>query len=231
MANISHAEFEKIWKGPVIRIGVVTIVVPMLLCFLPNVYLYMVYGVFPPWDIALKAWGMIAAIFGAFYIVEPISYYPILGLTGTYISFLSGNIGNLRLPCSAVAQEVVGVEPGTPEAEIVSTLGVAGSVVTNLFFVTLAAIAGATLLAMLPASIANAFKNYTVAAIFGAMFGQFTLKYPLLAVAGLGIPVGLFMGGPALGIPFLAQTWFVIVCSVFGTILIGRVLYKQHIIG
>ena len=128
MANISHAEFEKIWKGPVIRIGVVTIVVPMLLCFLPNVYLYMVYGVFPPWDIALKAWGMIAAI-------------------------------------------------------------------------------------------------------FGAMFGQFTLKYPILAVAGLGIPVGLFMGGPALGIPFLAQTWFVIVCSVFGTILIGRVLYKQHIIG
>ena len=73
-------------------------------------------------------------------------------------------------------------------------------------------------------------KRY-IAAIFGAMFGQFTLKYPILAVAGLGIPVGLFMGGPALGIPFLAQTWFVIVCSVFGTILIGRVLYKQHIIG
>ena len=230
MSTVNHEEFERIWKGPAIRIGIVTVVVPMLMCFLPNVYLYVVHGVFPPWGVAFKAWGMIAAIFGAFYIVEPISYYPILGLTGTYISFLSGNIGNLRVPCSAVAQEVVGVEPGTPEAEIISTLGITGSVITNLFFTTLAAIAGATLLSMLPVSIANAFKNYTVAAIFGAMFGQFTLKYPQLGIVGLGIPVALALGAPALGIPFLAQTWVLIVASVFGTILVGRIFYKAHII-
>lgn len=230
MTSVSHSEFEKIWRGPVIRIGVSTILFPTIMCFLPNLYLYLKFGVFPPLSTALQAWGMIAAIFGAFYIVEPVSYYPVLGLTGTYISFLSGNIGNLRLPCSAVAQEVVGVEPGTNEAEIISTLGVAGSVITNLFFVTLAAVAGAALLAVFPEPVANAFKNYTVAAIFGAVFGQFTMKYPALAVIGIGIPVGLFLGAPALGIPFLAQTWVVIVLSVFGTIAAGRVLYKTGLL-
>ena len=171
-----------------------------------------------------------AAIFGAFYVVEPVSYYPILGLTGTYISFLSGNIGNLRVPCSAVAQEVVGVEAGSPEAEIVSTLGLTGSVVTNLFFTTLAAIAGTALLAVFPEPIAIAFKQYTVAAIFGAVFGQFTLKYPKLAVAGIAIPLLIYIVAPKIGLGFLTQTWIVIVASVFGTIAVGRLLYKKGLL-
>ena len=227
---ISHAEFEKIWKAPVVRIGVVTVLIPTFLCFLPNVYLYLQYGVFPPLSVALKAWGMIAAIFGAFYVAEPVSYYPVLGLTGTYISFLSGNIGNLRLPCSAVAQEVVGVEAGTPEAEIVSTLGVAGSVVTNLFFTTLAALAGTALLAAFPEPIALAFKQYTVAAIFGAVFGQFILKFPLLAIAGIGIPMTMHLLSYNMSIPFLSQSWLLIIASIFGTIAIGRLLYKKGLL-
>lgn len=227
---VSHEEFDKIWKKPAVKIGVITIIVPMLMCFLPNVYLFLRFGAFPPLSVALKAWAMIATIFGAFYIVELVSYYPILGLTGTYITFLTGNMGNLRVPCSAVAQEVVGVKPGTQEAEIVSTLGLTDSVVTNLFFTTLAAVAGATLLAIFPEPIAIAFKQYTVAAIFGAVFGQFTLKYPALAAAGLGIPLLLFIGGPAIGLSFLAESWIVIIGSVFGTIGFGRLLYKKGLL-
>ena len=45
-----------------------------------------------------------------------------------------------------------------------------------------------------------------------------------------GGSVALALGAPALGIPFLAQTWVLIVASVFGTILVGRIFYKAHII-
>lgn len=173
---------------------------------------------------------MVAATFGAFYIVEPISYYPVLGMTGTYISFLSGNIGNLRMPCAAVALEVVGEESGTPEAEMVSTLGLAGSVVTNLFFVSLAAVAGAWFLNALPLALQNAFKAYTVPAIFGAMLGSFGMKYPVLIIFGLGIPLFLLYGAPLVGLAFLSKVWIAIVCAVFGTILVARVFYKMKII-
>lgn len=224
---INQVEFNKLWKGPVVRTGVITVIIPMLMCFLPSLYLYVAHGVFPDFNTAMNAWAMIATIYGAFYVVEPISYYPILGLTGTYISFLSGNIGNLRVPCSAIAQEAVGAKSGTPESEIASTLGICGSVITNLFFVSLAAVAGAALLGILPAAVQEAFKLYTVPAIFGAMLGQFGSKMPSLIPFALAIPFFMLYIAPMIGLGILATPWMVIVASVFGTIAIGRLFYVK----
>lgn len=227
---INPVEFEKRWNGPVMRIGIITVLIPMLMCFLPNLYLYLVHGVFPEFSVAMKAWGMIAATYGAFYIVEPLSYYPILGMTGTYISFLTGNIGNLRVPCAAVAQEAVGAQPGTPEGELASTLGITGSVVTNLFFVSLAAVAGAALLDMLPPIVQNVFKAFTVPAIFGAMLGQFGSKAPVLIIFGLGIPLFLLYIAPMIGLGFLSAPWIVIAAAVFGTIFAARILFQKGVL-
>lgn len=215
-------EFERFWNKPVIRIGAITVFLGAIFAFLPSLYLWVRYGVFPPLPMALKAWGLVAAAFGAFYIVEPISYYATLGLSGTYLSFLSGNIANLRLPCAAMAQEVTEAKSGTPEAEIVATLGITGSIITNLIGVTLAAFIGAALIRIFPPVIANAFKVYTVPAIFGAVFGQFTLRYPKVAVFGIGIP--LLLMGVLKGIP----VWLVIPASVFGSIAVARVFYNAE---
>ena len=57
--------------------------------------------------------------------VEPISYFPIVGVAGTYMAFVSGNISNLRIPCAMIAQKAAGVEPGTDRGSIVATLGMA----------------------------------------------------------------------------------------------------------
>lgn len=212
---------DEIWVKPVIRVGMTTLLLAAFLSFLPSIYLYMKYGVFPSFDIAMKSWGMIAALFGAFYVVEPISYYSVLGMTGTYLSFLSGNISNLRLPCAAMALEVTETEPATREGEIISTLGITGSIITNLIGTTLAAFIGAALIKLFPPVIADAFKNYTVPAIFGAVFGQFAIKYPKLAIVGIGIPV-------ILRFTTTLPAWVLIIASVFGTIIIARLLYNME---
>ncbi len=228
--SVNKNDFAALWNAPAIRIGTMTLLLPMLLAFLPNVYLYLQYGAIPPLGAALKAWGMIAMMFGAFYIVEPISYYPVLGMTGTYMSFLSGNISNLRLPCSAVAQDAVGVETGTPEAEIISTLGIAGSILTNLFFVSLAAVVGAELLRMLPDAVVECFKSYTIPAVFGATFGQFVVKFPLIGAIAVFICVLFFFGAPLVGLGFLTQPWIVLIFAIFGTMFVTRVLYKSGLL-
>jgi len=237
--NTSSPEFKTLWRDPVVRLGVITVVIPTIMCFFPNIYLYLVHGAAPSFEEAMRAWGMIILIFGAFYLVEPISYYPILGLSGTYISFLSGNISNLRIPCSAVAQEVAGTESGTLEAEIVSTLGITGSVVTNLLFLSLAVVAGPVLLGLFPPALQDAFRIYTVPAIFGAMLGQFALKAPILLIPAVGIPVFLLAIVPTLGLPeipslwfpeIFSMLWFVIASSVFGTVACARVFYKRGIL-
>ena len=193
-----------------------------LLSFPPLIYLYFAHGVLPPFAESMTAWILVASVFGAFYVVEPISYYPILGLAGTYISFLSGNISNLRLPCSAMAQEVVGVQEGTKQAEIIGTMGIVGSVIINLIGVTLAAFVGTWLLGLFPQFVADAFRQYTAPAIFGAVFGQFSMRQPKLAPFALGIPLTLLY--------FNMPIWLVILAAVFGTIGISRVFYKLKII-
>ena len=214
--------YEEIWVKPVIKIGMVTMLLAVILSFGPIAYLYFVHGILPDWPTALTAWGLVAATFGAFYVVEPISYYPVLGLAGTYISFLSGNISNLRLPCAAMAQDVVGAEEGTRRGEIIGTMGICGSVVVNLIGVTLAAFIGSWLIGILPEVVADAFKTYTAPAIFGAVFGQFSLKEPKLAPFALAIPlILLFLNVPV---------WLVILAAVFGTMAIGRVFYKKKLI-
>lgn len=133
------------------------------------------------------------------------------------------NISNLRLPCSAMAQEVVGVEEGTRQAEIIGTMGIVASVIVNLIGVTLAAFVGSWLIALFPPAIADAFRTYTAPAIFGAVFGQFSMRQPKLAPFALGIPVIL------LGV-FNVPVWVAILAAVFGTILIARIFYTRKII-
>lgn len=220
--QINEQKYHEVWTKPVIRMGMITMLLACVLSFIPLIYLYMVHGILPPFAQAMTAWVLVASVFGAFYVVEPISYYPILGLAGTYISFLSGNISNLRLPCSAMAQEVVGVEEGTKQAEIIGTMGIIGSVVVNLAGVTLAAFLGTWLIGLFPKFVADAFRQFTAPAIFGAVFGQFAMRQPKLAPFALAIPMTLLY--------FKMPIWLVILAAVFGTIAISRVFYKMKII-
>ncbi|OFI06275.1 hypothetical protein CLOACE_10480 [Clostridium acetireducens DSM 10703] len=218
---MDNREFNEVWNKPVIKVGMITLLLGAVTSFLPCFYLYFAHGVIPNISTILKSWGMIASLFGAFYIVEPISYYSIFGLAGTYLSFLSGNMSNVRIPCAAMALEATETKPATKEAEIVSTLGITGSIITNLIGVTLAAFVGAALIKVLPPTIADAFKNYTVPAIFGAVFGQFSLKYPKLGVVGIGIPA-------VLRLTTKLPSWVLIIASVFGTIVVAKIMYNKE---
>ena len=103
---MNEKELMKQWKKDSMRIGSPTNILAALTAFLPVIWLCTTYNCWPPVSTILTAWGMVAASFGAFYFVEPISYYAALGMTGTYLSFLSGNIGNMRVPCAALALDV-----------------------------------------------------------------------------------------------------------------------------
>lgn len=220
---MNEKELMKQWKKDSIRIGSPTNILAALTAFLPVIWLCTTYNCWPPVSTVLTAWGMVAASFGAFYFVEPISYYAALGMTGTYLGFLSGNIGNMRVPCAALALDVTKSKTGTIQAEVVSTMAICGSIVTNLIGTTSAVIIGGAVLAVLPEFIVAGLTKYASSAIFGATFGNFAIKYPKIAVFALLIPVVLKM---FTGLPAAA----VIVCTVFGTLLVARVFYQKGLL-
>lgn len=210
--------YEKDWNKPVIRIGVTTMGLASLTMFIPLMYICITQGTYPSLANILKGWSMSFAAWGVFYFVEPITYYAVVGLSGTYLGFLSGNIGNLRIPCAVTALEVTGVEPGTRQGEIVATLGMTGSVITNIFFTILAAIAGTTLLSVLPTPVVDAFSKYTVPAIFGAIIGQSSLKQ---------IRIGTFSIVLALVLKLVIKpsSYFEMLLSVIGVVIFARMIY------
>ena len=176
--------YDKSFTKPIIRYGSFTNLIAIPLCFIPAIYLWIANGAFPGWGNILTGWMYTASMFAIYSVVEPICYFPILGLPGTYMSFLSGNIGNMRVPCAVIAQESLGVEPGTKKAELIATLGIAGSIFTNIIIITIAAIGGQALLSLFPPVVLMAFK-YVSSAIFGAMFAMFAsknLKYGTFAI-------------------------------------------------
>lgn len=217
---MNEKELLNQWKKGSIRIGSPTNILAALTSFIPVIWLCTTYDCWPPVSTVLTAWGMVAASFGAFYFVEPVSYYAALGMTGTYLSFLSGNIGNMRVPCAALALDVTKSETGSLQAEIVSTMAICGSIITNLIATTSAVVVGSAVLAVLPAFIVSGLTKYASSAIFGATFGNFAVKYPKIAVFALGIPLVLKMFTP---LPAAA----VIVCAVFGSLGVARVFYKK----
>ena len=209
-----EALYEQHFTREIIKWGRLTNLVAVPLCFIPAIVMAVYFNAMPPVADILKGWVLIASIYGIYAIVEPISYLPVLGLPGTYMSFLAGNIGNMRVPCSAVAQEAVGVEPGSKRAELVSTLGIAGSIITNLIVVTIAAVAGAAIMNIMPPIVIEGFK-YVSPAIFAGAFGMYAVKKPILAV--FAISVGLFL----LLVVKVIPVYFMIPIVVFGTVGFG----------
>jgi hypothetical protein len=69
---------------------------------------------------------------GIIYFIEPISYFPVLGPIGTYMSFLSGNIGNMRMPVVGAVQSALSAEPGSRKAEMAAVFGLVASNLVNL---------------------------------------------------------------------------------------------------
>lgn len=164
------------------------------------------------------------------YIVEPISYFPILGIPGTYLTFLSGNTSNMRVPCSSVAQEAAGVEMGTEEGSIISTIGIATSILVNIVILTVGAVAGSVILNILPAPVKEAL-NFLLPALFGAVFGQFAATRPKLGVVAAIIAIGMNW---LMKLGFLSfipgnPSYVVILVAVFGSIYAGKLLYKKEL--
>jgi hypothetical protein len=133
-----------------------------------------------------------------FWFIEPVSYFLILGICGTYISFLAGNISNFRLPVSAVAQEVAEVRQGSHEGEVISTIAITATQVVMTISALTGALFVSAIVGSLPAPVVAAF-DWLLPSIWGAIIVQFGLRnwrYAVVAVIASVIVV-VYSGFPS----------------------------------
>ena len=103
-------------------------IVLCLIIFAFPVAVSIIYSAVPEWEGLVK--GLIATVpmYWAVGIVEIFTYVPMLGAGGTYLSFVTGNISNLKLPCAIDAMERAEVKPTDEEGEIISTIAIKNTV-------------------------------------------------------------------------------------------------------
>lgn len=220
--------FEKEYMTKMNRVGKITGYLGVFVSFAPAVVLAIVYGITPQPAALLTAFISIASAVGVLWFVEPISYFAVLGPIGTYMSCLSGNISNMRLPCASIAQVSAGVEPGSKEGTIISSIGMAVSIVINISVLTIGVVLGSSVLSMLPIKVTEAL-NYLLPALFGALLVQFGMKQKKHAVMMLifavilciAINAGIFSWIPG------SSNYLHILASVFVSIAAATVTYKK----
>ncbi len=231
MENNQQNYYTKTYIPSIIKWGKLTMLLGILLCFGPALVVSGIYGYMPPISAIIAGTISQISVSGAFYVVEPISYFPILGIPGTYLTFLSGNTSNMRVPCASVAQEAAGVEMGTEKGSVISTIGIAVSILVNIVILTVGAVGGNAILAILPVGVQNAL-NFLLPALYGAVFGQFAIARPKLAVIAVVIAFGMNWLLKNGFLAFLPGTpsYAVILVAVFGSIFAGKLLYKKELV-
>ncbi|MBO5198170.1 MAG: hypothetical protein J6B85_06585 [Lachnospiraceae bacterium] len=156
-------------------------------------------------------------------IVEFLVYAPMLGAGGSYLSFLTGNVTNLKIPCAMNARDIAKTEVGTPENEIISTLSVATSSLVTMLVIFI----GVLLLVPLSPILSNptltpAFDN-VVPALFGALGLKYFLKSPKIAIIPLICMTLLCVLVPAA----ISQTSLLLIPAGGLALAIGFLLFKK----
>lgn len=182
--NVYNDEFLK----PIIFWGTRTNLLAVLLAFLPPLYMYFAHSMIPSFSEVLRGFILVAPYAVVLQIVEPPSYFPILGVPGTYMSFLAGNISNVRVPCAAVAQNAAGVVEGSEEGSIISTIAIGVSVIVNILILLVGVFIGSRLLEAFP-PVLNKALEYILPAVFGGVFGTFAMRGFKLSIVALAVSI------------------------------------------
>lgn len=159
------------------KIGRTTMLLGMVATLAPALLMTFYFGYNPGISAIIAGAICQISVSGAFWFSELISYYPIVGRAGLYMTFLSGNTVNVRIPAAISAQQASGHLPGTNKGSIMGTVGMGVSVWVCAILLTISIIAGETLLAKVPASFMTVL-SLIIPALFGGIFTQFAIKSP-----------------------------------------------------
>ena len=174
----------------------------------------------------LSGFAKVGIIYIPVALVEFIVYAPMLGVGGSYLSFLTGNVTNMKIPCVMNSKDIAGTESGTIEHEIVSTISVATSAIVT----TLVVVAGVILLVPLQPVLNSEVLAPAFANVVPALFGALGLKYFAKSLKITVIPLVLMTLLCVFVPSMINQTSVLLLPSGGLALLIGFVLYKKNML-
>ena len=202
------------------------IAVMILLLAFP-VTVAVLFGAAPDWGALGLGLVATAPMYWAVGAIETVTFVPMLGAGGSYLSFVTGNISNLKLPCALNALEQNEVSATSEEGEVISTIAIATSSIVTTVIIILGVICIAPLTPVLSAPVLQPAFEQILPALFGGLGVAFVSKNWKLAVAPVLLMLVLFIFVPALN---SGTVGIMVPVSALFTIAVGRILYKRGVL-
>ncbi|MDR2572260.1 MAG: hypothetical protein LBD23_18445 [Oscillospiraceae bacterium] len=186
-------------------------------------FLSIYYSAWPRFNEFFMGFIGIAPTFWVVAIIEMFTYIPMLGVGGSYLGFVTGNLSNLKVPCAINAMSAAKVEAGTKEGEIVSTIAIAVSSIVTTCIITIGVFMLFWIRPILEAPVlAPAFANI-LPAMFGALGVVMISRGWKIAVAPIVFMLVLFMFIPGLA----SSVGILVPAGVVIAVFSARLLYKK----
>ena len=199
----------------------------MIALFMYPILVGVIFGVLPDWHGLLMGLVATAPMYWAVAVVETFTYVPMLGAGGSYLSFVTGNISNLKLPVALNALEDADANIRTEEGEIVSTIAIAVSSIVTTLIIIIGVILITPLTPILDAPVLAPAFAQILPALFGGLGVVFVSKNWKIAVAPVILMLALFIFVPALN---ASTVGIMVPVGVLFTIGVSRILYKKQLL-
>ena len=199
----------------------------LAMIFLFPLIVCLIFNAVPNWSALGK--GLLATVpmYWAVGLIEVFTYVPMLGAGGTYLSFVTGNISNLKLPVSLDAMEKAGVKSNSEEGEIISIISIATSSIVTTLIVILGVIMIVPLTPVLSSPALDPAFAQMLPALFGGLGVVFVSKNWKLAIAPIVLMLILFVTIPALN---AGTVGIMVPVGVVFTVIVARIMYKKGIL-
>lgn len=207
--------------GRIWNIGVMI----LLLAF--PVAVAVLFGAMPDWGALVTGLIATAPMYWAVGAIETVTFVPMLGAGGSYLSFVTGNISNLKLPCALNALEQNEVSANSEEGEVVSTIAIAVSSIVTTLIIILGVVLIVPLTPILQAPVLQPAFEQILPALFGGLGVAFVSKNWKIAVAPIVLMLILFIFVPALD---SGTVGIMVPVSALFTIGVARLLYKRGVL-
>lgn len=199
----------------------------MVLLFLFPIAVAVIYQTAPDWHGFLMGVIATAPMYWAVAVVETFTYVPMLGAGGSYLSFVTGNISNLKLPVALNALEQADVKVNSEEGEIISTVAIAVSSIVTTLIILMGVLLITPLTPVLNAPVLEPAFAQILPALFGGLGVVFISKNWKIAVAPVLLMLVLFIAVPALN---AGTVGIMVPVGVVFTLAVSRILYKKNIL-
>ena len=182
-----------------------------------------VLGAMPDMNRFVRGFINVAIIYYPTSLVEYLIYVPMLGSGASYLSFITGNLSNLKIPCAINARDMAGTRVGTPENEIIATLSVATSSLVTVVVLAL----GVLLLVPLQPVLSNPVLTPAFDNVVPALFGALGCKYFIKGKKFAAIPLVLSSAVCILMPSMIRQTSVLLIIIGALTIGVSFIFYKK----